>query len=589
LPRLVALLALLVPAVSAVAVVATPTPAAAAPVTITDTRSGPLGPVTVLGDSVLMGAGLFGPTLPTRLVEQGWGPIRFQAGEGYSTGYWDVPASFRATTYLAQWRAQGWDPGHVIVNLGANDSGFAGTDVAKAKAAILHLVDAIGPGRQIWWPKITRFYTHLGQQHAWNTALDQVVAERPNVHTWDWPAVMASGGYPSSDATHLSPDGYRLRSLVMAQAFTDTFWARRIGPDASVPPTAGAASGYLPLGPLRVVDTRRDAPGRLPAGGRLTVDLSASVPEGTTAVAVQLTAAAPTAAGHLSGGPCSGSGGGGRRVSNVNYAAGVSRGAMAVLPVDEAGRLCVTTHAAADVIVDLQGAFVPDGGDLQTFTPLATPNRRLDTRRTGRAEVHRVGVPSGATAVAVNLTAVGAARAGHLTAWSCEGPAPRVSNVNFGPGEPVAGAAFVPVGPDGEICVAASTADVDVVVDLTGTFGPGEGLRFVPAVPTRMHDSRTGAGGWAPIHGADQTLDVRVAPSAARAVTGTLTIVTPVTAAHLTAHACGERPPTSNVNVTAGGVLANTVTTGIGTDGRLCLHAPRRTHSIFDVTGWWVP
>jgi hypothetical protein len=584
----VALLALLVPAVSAITVVATPEPAAAAPVTIDDPRSGPLGPVTVIGDSVLMGAGLYGPTLPTRLVEQGWGPIRFQAGEGYSTGYWNVPASFRATTYLALWRAQGWDPPNVIVNLGANDSGFAGTDVAKAKAAILHLVDAIGPGRQIWWPKITRFYTFLGQQNAWNTALDQVAAERPNVHTWDWPAVMASGGYPSHDGTHLSPDGYRLRSLTMAQAFTDTLArARKVGPDAAVPPTAGAASGYVPVGPVRVADTRRDDPGRLPAGGQLTVDLSDQVPEGTTAVAVQLTAAAPSAAGHLSGGACSG--GGGRRVSSVNYAAGTSRGAMAVLPVDAAGRLCVTTHAAADVIVDLQGAFVPTGDDLQTFSPLPTPDRRLDSRRTGRAGLHRIEVPSGATAVAVNLTAVGAARAGHLTAWSCEGDAPRVSNVNFGPAEPVAGAAFVPVGPEREICVAASTAEVDVIVDLTGTFGPGDGLRFVPAVPTRMHDSRSAAGGWAPIHGTDQTLDVRVAPTSARAVTGTLTIVAPVTAAHLTAHACGARPPTSNVNVTAGGVLANTVTTGIGTDGRLCIHSPRRTHSIFDVTGWWIP
>ena len=42
------------------------------------------------------------------------------------------------------------------INLGANDSGICRGDVACAKAAILHLVDAIGPGHRIWWPKTER-------------------------------------------------------------------------------------------------------------------------------------------------------------------------------------------------------------------------------------------------------------------------------------------------------------------------------------------------------------------------------------------------------------------------------------------------
>jgi hypothetical protein len=64
--------------------------------------------------------------------------------------------------------------------------------------------DAIGPGHRIWWPKITRFYTHEAQQNAWNQALDRVDQERDDFWTWDWPFEMAHGGYSSPDQTHLS-------------------------------------------------------------------------------------------------------------------------------------------------------------------------------------------------------------------------------------------------------------------------------------------------------------------------------------------------------------------------------------------------
>ena len=127
---------------------------------------------------------------------------------------------------------------------------------------------------------------------------------------------------------------------------------------------------------------------------------------------------------------------------------------------------------------------------------------------------------------------------------------PNVSNVNFGPTEPVAGSAFVPTSDDDTICVAASTS-VDVIVDITGSFTAGAGLRFVPAEPSRMIDTRSGVGGWAPIHGRDQTIDSRVAPADAEAVTGTLTIVSPVTGAFLTAYGCGTPPATSSVNADA--------------------------------------
>ena len=138
----------------------------------------------------------------------------------------------------------------------------------------------------------------------------------------------------------------------------------------------------MPLAPQRVVDTRTDPPGRLAAGGTLTVDLDDDVPAGTTAVAVNLTATQPRRAGFLTAHPCDRQR---RDVSSVNYPAGGDRGAMAVIPLSADGKLCVYSDAASHVIVDLQGAFVP------------APAR--DRRAGSSRSPHRHGSPTRATPV----------------------------------------------------------------------------------------------------------------------------------------------------------------------------------------------
>ena len=51
---------------------------------------GPLGPITVIGDSVMLGSVIFSPTLSDHLAARGWGPIRVRAGGGYTTGSWNT-------------------------------------------------------------------------------------------------------------------------------------------------------------------------------------------------------------------------------------------------------------------------------------------------------------------------------------------------------------------------------------------------------------------------------------------------------------------------------------------------------------------
>ncbi len=559
--------------------------ALAAPMEQSIATPGPLGAITVIGDSVMLGGLLVGPTIGAQLQAQGWGPVRARAGEGYSTGAFNTNTTWKATYWIERWRNEGWDAPTVLVNLGANDSGVCRADVACARDAILHLVDAIGPGHRIWWPKITRFFTFADQANAWNAALDQIASERADFFTWDWPTEMRTGGYSSPDQTHLGADSYRKRSVVMARELTaDLARAERSGGDAPLAAAAGAPSTFVPLPPERVLDTRDGGAAALAQGGSIAIDMSPYVPAGAVAVAVGLTTDASNAPGFLTGYACDRTPG---DVSNVNHAAGVARGSLAIVPLSADRRLCVFTRAAGHVIVDLQGAFVTGGGGAG-FEPLEPARRLLDTRQSGRATIVEVTVPDGAEAVAVNLTATGATQPGWLKAFPCGAQPPVVSNVNYYPGESVASLAYVPVSPAGTICVE-TRVPADVIVDITGVFADDAPLRFVPAIPTRALDTRSGVGGWAPMHGGGQTIDVRVTPPGAVAVTGTITMVAPLRPGFLRGYGCGAVPDTSSVNAAAGTVMANATTVGVSADGRMCIFSLTATSSLFDVTGWWVP
>ncbi|MGB1689009.1 MAG: SGNH/GDSL hydrolase family protein, partial [Ilumatobacteraceae bacterium] len=82
-------------------------------------------------------------------------------------------------------------------------------------------------------------------------------------------------------------------------------------------------------------------------------------------------------------------------------------------------------------------------------------------------------------------------------------------------------------------------------------------------------------------------IEVPVAPEDAAAVTGTFTIVEPLNQAFLIAEPCNAVTDTSVVNATARGILANTSTVAVS-NGRLCITASQPTHTLFDVSGWWV-
>jgi hypothetical protein len=537
----------------------------------------PLGPILVFGDSVLR---LGTQMLVDELAADGWGPILARGVDGGRASDVCEPTidRFRLDRWIEQLRAQGTVvPRHVIVHLGANDSGDCANRPDLAEATIRTILDLLGPDVRVWWPMTNRFYTHERQATMWNGVLAGVAASDERLaDPWDWPAVLASGQVQTYDGTH--PNGlphYAIRAALMSDDVTAKLArATRVGGGVALPAPSSAPTRLVPRPPERVADTR--VSGR-PAGSAVVVDLSARLPGSADAVVVNVTATQASAAGFLTAAPCDAPP---PLASNVNYRPGEDRASSAIVPLGASRSVCVTSSSPTDVVVDLQGHFEP--GAALGLVPI-DPVRLVD-RTVAAGEVVRV--PVGAPAAALGLTVDAADAPGFVTAAPCGGAPPEVSNVNFGARDPVAGSAIVPSGA-GEVCVVASSA-ARLVVDLFGTFTVG-GASYVPVAPTRLLDTRDGTGGWAPVHGAAQTLDVAAAPSGAVAATGSLTIVGPLAPGFLVAHPCStSTPPTSNVNAAAGRDAATGATVRVDGSGRTCLRASAATHTVVDLHGWWI-
>jgi hypothetical protein len=134
-----------------------------------------------------------------------------------------------------------------------------------------------------------------------------------------------------------------------------------------------------------------------------------------------------------------------------------------------------------NIIVDVSGWF-SDGSAATTgshFTPLV-PQRILDTRN-GFGAVPPSGTGSmqltdtaamGATAIVINVTAIGPTSPSYLTLWPEGVGRPNASDLNFAAGDTVPNLVIVKLGPNGLVDFYNLTGYTDVAVDLAGYFGP---------------------------------------------------------------------------------------------------------------------
>jgi len=210
------------------------------------------------------------------------------------------------------------------------------------------------------------------------------------------------------------------------------------------------------------------------------------------------------------------------------------------------------------------------------FTPLS-PVRILDTRKGIGAPAAKVaafgtvslkvagtaGVPSGVTAIAVNITVVNPTQGGYITAYPGGQTKPGVSNLNFKPGQTIPNTAIVQVGSNGYVNFAnGSGGTIDLLADLAGYYSTASPDLYWAQYPSRLLDTR-GGNGTLPANGV-----VKVQVELATAANLNITVTNPQQGGYITAYPDGgSRPTASNVNFSAGQTVANGATVQVGADG----------------------
>jgi hypothetical protein len=229
------------------------------------------------------------------------------------------------------------------------------------------------------------------------------------------------------------------------------------------------------------------------------------------------------------------------------------------------------------------------------FYPIA-PVRVLDTRGsspltaggTVNAQVTggATGVDAGATAVVVNITAVGPSEATFLTAFPAGEARPNVSNVNPKATDTVPNLATVKVGSGGQITLYNELGTTNAIVDVMGFYkaddAGADGFRFSGMTPVRKLDTRdTGTP-----FGAGETRSVDIDATAAAAVLN-VTVTQPTAGGYLTVFpdALGSAPIVSNLNFAAGQTIPNLVVVKLDAGKAKIFNPAGQTHVIVDLVG----
>jgi hypothetical protein len=228
------------------------------------------------------------------------------------------------------------------------------------------------------------------------------------------------------------------------------------------------------------------------------------------------------------------------------------------------------------------------------FVPLA-PKRICDTRNGlgGRSTpigpgdtlavqvAGRGGVPAnGVLAVAVNITSVNPTEPGFFSVFPSNVTATSSSSLNTVPGRAVPNMAIVGVGPDGRIGVFNASGTTDCIVDVMGYVRAESASGFLPLVPKRLLDTRSGVGGpTAKLRGGRRT-DLKVTGRGGVPASGVDAVVLnvaarrPTVAGFLSVWPTGmATPDVSNLNFDPGRNVPNLVVCKVGAGGSVSLEA----------------
>jgi photosystem II stability/assembly factor-like uncharacterized protein len=371
-------------------------------------------------------------------------------------------------------------------------------------------------------------------------------------------------------------------------------------------------SNFIPVTPCRIADTR-NANG--PFGGPALVaqtsrdfaipSSACNIPANATAYSLNIAVAPRGRLGYLTAYP---SGQAAPLVAILNSIDGRIKSNAAIVPAGTNGAISIFTTDSTDVVIDINGYFVPNNsGTGLAFYPL-TPCRIADTRnpagplggprfaagsvRTFPVLSSNCNIPATAQAYALNFAAVPSGPLGFLTAWPTGQPQPFVASLNAPTGAVTANAVIVGAGASGSVDVFALSA-TDLVIDITGYFAPPGvgGLSLYNVAPCRVLDTRLPAGSL-PFTG---TRDVNVAaspcsvPAAAQAYVFSATVVPPGPLGFLTMWPQGQpQPPTAMLNAGDGAVTSNMAVIPT-VNGSVSAFALNSTHLVLDIFGYFAP
>jgi hypothetical protein len=402
--------------------------------------------------------------------------------------------------------------------------------------------------------------------------------------------------------------------------------------------TTAATTGdaYNAVTPLRITDTRaasgqENAGHSVGAGGVLTVSVPiADVGGSTTATAftVNVTAVDATAPSYFTVYP---TGDTSTNFSDLNFYPGFAQPNLVTTPVFYNSANSTYTFeifnyaGTADAVVDLEGYYDSSMVHGQAYYPL-TPVRITDTRSNsvppqanagktiGADQILTIqvtganGVPVGATAAVLNVTATNTTQPSYFTVYP--GPnIPVASNVNWLTGETIPNRVTVQLSPSGTVSIFNYAGNADAVVDLDGYFGTptaaSPGNLFVPLAPSRITDTRSSSVPVQPNAGKTlttggtlitQVTGVGNVPSstAGAPITAALLNVTAATAtagSYLTVYpASAAAPNASDLNFGPGFVVANNDPVGLSPTGAVNIfNYAGNSDVVVDVFGYYIP
>ncbi|MBD1590451.1 hypothetical protein HC744_00145 [Arthrobacter sp. S1_S22] len=381
------------------------------------------------------------------------------------------------------------------------------------------------------------------------------------------------------------------------------YWFADLGITAT---TAAQPGTFVPVDPKRLLDTRKNPS---PVGRDSTVSFQVAgaegIPANASAVVFNLTVADAQSFGHVRAYP---SGATPPDTSNVNYIRGHNVANSITVPIGEEGKVTLlnTSSDSTHLIADVSGYYI---GGVPTvagaFVPMV-PSRFLDTRVTSSPVgpdstvsfqvTGEEGVPANASSVIFNLTVADTKSFGHVRAYPSGTTAPETSNVNYDRGQIVPNSVTVPIGADGKVTLLNTSSDsTHLIADVSGYYIGGTPTAkgaFVPRIPSRFLDTReTGSAA-----GPDSTLSFQVAgasgiPAKVAAVVFNLTVADTQSNGFATAFASQTTAPdASNLNWHGGQIIANSVTSPVGTDGKVTLlnASTGSTQMISDVSGYFI-